>query len=216
MNLADIVKIILLVICVNQDTLLAQPSLVDGESRIFELIKLAAENTDSLSGRQAEMELAGFMMLFAEDEDLREKIGAELKNVPGSLRTPEILIALAYYDEMHGNFALSADTYLQIILKYPTDKDIQRYRIALAESLRKAEQYDQALAQLELLQNQNNGFSVWAQLEIARLYRSMGNQAKASSYYQKVINRAKGEKIKSKARDEFRNMRFNQIIRKSE
>ncbi len=123
--------------------------------------------------------------IFAADsnwEGLIEYYQAKLETTPNE---PELIgqLAAAYIENQQLEEGMK--TYRQGLALAPTDAAL---RLNLIASLRNAEKYEDAAAEYEVLSEQDpDDFGIYR--ELGELYLQIGNQAKAKSVYQKMIDR---------------------------
>ncbi|MGB3977207.1 MAG: hypothetical protein WBM02_08985 [bacterium] len=89
--------------------------------------------------------------------------------------SPDALMAQAFYSLQSGNPKIASQRLLDIILKYPDEPRINRFRIALARAFREEGKYDLAAAQLDPLMNLITTDGKWATLEKVDLLHKTGD-----------------------------------------
>jgi tetratricopeptide (TPR) repeat protein len=157
--------------------------------------------------------LAGYLNLLDADDINADSISSLIKSAPKNLQTAYVRAAYGSYQLRLGNPEKSTEIFLELILSFPADPNILRYRTILAEAFRLSGDLDQAAAQLEPLLMVKTPESAWVFLEKARLCQAEDNAEEALRYYRRIEVRAPGSKVADIALKESRYIRLNQWAR---
>ncbi|MBN1356876.1 hypothetical protein JXA40_11495 [bacterium] len=182
----------------------------DLNARVRECVEIVRSGENPVDTRDCLERLAGYLKLIEPDDITAREIRECLEGVPEERWTPFLQAALGSHYLKTGNPDKASEMYLDLILSFPSDPKIMRYRIALAEAFRMSGNYIQAAAQLEPLLESRSTESAWAILEMARLNQSRGLPDKALENYRKIELQAAGTKVAEIARRESREIRLNQ------
>ena len=97
-------------------------------------------------------------------------------------------LELAHLDYQEGRFDAAVVKYGEIIAKLPADNSlVPLVRINLAQSYEEAAQYDQAIAQYNLLKK-STGFKEEAHLALGRIYKANDEPSKARKEYEELLS----------------------------
>ena len=164
------------------------------------------------SRTESSKELAGYLRLLDPDDDVASGIYDFLSAEDANSFPPETCSSIAYFLLERGEPVKASSIYLELILKFPDHPDVEKYRVALAESFAKAGDESHAKAQLMPLAKSNHPESVWAMLELARISQLQKNQKEALTWYHKVETQLPESKAADIARQESRSIQFNQFL----
>jgi len=97
-------------------------------------------------------------------------------------------LELAHLDFKNGAFDSATVKYEEIISKLPTDSSlVPLVRINLAQSYEETGQYDQAIAQYNLLKK-TTGFKEEAHLALGRIYKAKDDSSQARKEYEELLS----------------------------
>ena len=97
-------------------------------------------------------------------------------------------LELAHLDYQEGRFDAAVVKYGEIIAKLPAGNSlVPLVRINLAQSYEEAAQYDQAIAQYNLLKK-STGFKEEAHLALGRIYKANDEPSKARKEYEELLS----------------------------
>lgn len=129
----------------------------------------AGDTTDKLDAVQ---QLAALLILLPPSDPIYSTLVDRLRIHIDDM--PDAQMAVAFQALATGQPQEASQHLLDLILQYPGDHRINRFRIALARAFRADRQYDLAIAQLEPLMNTTTTNGKWAMLEHALLLQEMG------------------------------------------
>jgi predicted Zn-dependent protease len=129
------------------------------------------QSGDKADQQDAVQQLSALLVLLPPSDPVANAVGDRLD----VQQSADAQMALAFHALKTGSGRNASQRFLDLILQYPGDPRINRFRIALARAFRLDRQYDLAAAQLEPLMNLNTTDGKWAMLEKAYLLRETGN-----------------------------------------
>ncbi|MCD4653045.1 hypothetical protein K8T06_03830 [bacterium] len=135
---------------------------------------------------QSMAQLAALLLII--DNDAPEISGLKNRLATQTEISIEADIALALQLLQIGFPDKAAQKLLDLILKYPDDFRINRFRIGLARAFRQDGQFELAAAQLEPIMDLHTSDGRWATLERARLYQTQNNSKLAIELYEQIEN----------------------------
>jgi tetratricopeptide (TPR) repeat protein len=187
------------------------------ESSFDDAIRQTIEQYNIAQDPQQKVELidriSGYRYLLDVSNENMQLIRKFFESIPKSSQTASSLAASAYDLMQLNQPGKAAEVYLNVILGFPKDPRIQRYRIALARSFREAGDYRQAASQLEPIQKGNTPDAWWAKLERARVYLAAGDEQNAVKMYKTIETQSDNLKLTEIARAELEQLHLKKLAR---
>ncbi len=201
-----------LCICVliNTDTA-TQAEDSSGTATIAACTELLKTDLESDSSRDCVQNLAGLLRLLEPESADAGNIKKILDDLPRDKHNAYSLASLAFWELKNGEPARASELLLALILRYPTDPDIARYRIALARAFRESGDFLQSAAQLAPIIENQSSVTPWALLEQARLYHAQKDIDNASRVYQQIETIARDSESARIAAIERRSITLHQM-----
>jgi predicted Zn-dependent protease len=136
----------------------------------------AGDDTDK---RDAVEQLAALLLVIPPSDPIHTALADRLEIHVDD--TPDASMAIAFQALATGQSQKASRRLLDLILQYPDDYRINRFRIALARAFGADNQFDLAAAQLEPLMNTSTTNGQWAMLEKGLLLHEAGQYEDAIS-----------------------------------
>lgn len=138
--------------------------------------------------QDAIQQLSALLLLLPPSDPVTKAVGDRL----AVQQSADAQMAMAFHALKNGSAQNASQRFLDLILRYPGDSRINRFRIALARAFRMDRQYDLAAAQLDPLMNLDTADGQWAMLEKAYLLRETGNIESALTVLKTLAPAARG------------------------
>ncbi len=138
-----------------------------------------ADKTDSIT------QLAALLLLIANNDPQSTPLIERLEMQADV--SPEAQMALAFHSLNSGLAQNASKRLLDLILRYPDDQRIPRFRIALARSFHLDGQLDMASAQIDPLINFETDSGQYAAIEKALIYIDLHENEKAVELLEKLL-----------------------------
>ena len=155
-------------------------------------------------------QLAALHLLTEGKTEESGELQAKLMAVKGSYTAVDAALAFQLLET--GFQDQAAKELLDLILNYPDDARVVRFRIGLARAFIQDNQFDLAGAQLEPIVNPDTPSGQWALLEQARLLKASGETDLAINSYNELIKANTSNFLMQLANKELLNVTFNQVI----
>lgn len=130
--------------------------------------------------------LAGALILIDTDNPVAEKIRLKLEQIPDKKKTARICAAIASDKLRQGDYRNACKLYFDLILRFPKDPNINRFRIAMARAYVMNREFDQAKAHLDPITRLPTIDAGWASLELAKISMLGQNLDEARRRYKSI------------------------------
>lgn len=172
------------------------------------LAKWQSGNTEDKS--EAMSQLASLMLLLDTDAPLIRDLTDRLDTQSDA--SVDAAAAVGFQMLRQGLSESGSQRLLDLILKYPSDPRVNRFRIGLARAFRQDGQFDLAAAQLEPIMDYKTPDGRWATLERARLYRAMNDDTDAIRLLEALESEAVNDYLRQIAHTEKLEASFSRIV----
>ncbi len=156
--------------------------------------------------------LAGYLLIMDPNHPGIPEVAAFLSGLPDDLESLTVAGAEAYHLMMIKQPEKASEIYLELILRYPSHPDINRYRIALARAFRESGRLRQAIAQLESILKQAPVLAPWVLLERAKIHTLEDEQDDALRTVARIIDRFGDSYPARMAESLQKTLLFNRIL----
>lgn len=134
-----------------------------------------------------------------------------IETIPESDLSPVLLANKAGDLLQNGKPAQAAEKYLDLILKFPKDENINRWRIALARAFRDSGNFKQAKEQLALIASGGSIDASWALLEQARLHYALDEIGESERLYRAIETRSTDKLLRSIVQSELKKLNLKKL-----